>query len=156
MSEELKTRPVQGSEWMIAIRDYQFNVTPAEFALGSLYGTYGNWGQDVWLTDVAAAEILGAKRQTVGDWRKRLLAKGLIEVTGRHPTQPNAWRFRLTLPVDLPKLRKDAADGDVRSTDTQLAVSCPLNGHPMSPERTPDVRSTDTPMSPERYTRSRF
>jgi hypothetical protein len=129
-------RPVQSSEWMIAVRDYKFDITPAEFALGSLYGTCGNWGQDVWLTDVAVAEIFGVKRQTVSGWRKSLRDKGLIEVTGNHPTQPNAWRTRLTLPFDLPKLRKDEARSGVRAADSQLVVDRPVNGHPMSVQGT--------------------
>ncbi|HET9081116.1 MAG TPA: hypothetical protein VFO01_11470 [Trebonia sp.] len=135
---------------MTTIRDHHFDITPAEFALGSLYGTSGNWGQDVWLTDVAVAEILGVKRQTVSGWRKSLLAKGLIEVTGKHPTQPNAWRLRLTLPAELPKPHKDESRGGVRSTDSQLVVGSPLNGHPMSVQGTPDVRSTDRGMSVQR------
>jgi hypothetical protein len=132
-------RPVQGSEWMIAVRDHQLDVTAQEFALGALYGTCGNWGQRVFLSDVAVAEILGCKRQTVAGWREGLLRKGLLERLGLHANQPNQYEYRLTLPANLPKPRKAESGGDVPKTDTP----CPVNGHPPVPK-------TDTPMSPER------
>lgn len=119
------TRPVQGSEWMQAIRDYRFDVTPAEFALGSLYGTCGNWGQRVYLSDVAVADILGVKRHTVGGWRKGLLAKSLIEDIGQHDSNPSQREYRLTLPADLPKLRKGEAEFACRKTARGVANNRP-------------------------------
>ena len=133
----LKTRPVQGSEWMILVRDYQINVTAYEFAVGSLYGTCGHWGEQVFLSDVAVADILHIKRETAAKARKGLLAKGLIEDIGQHGTQPQQREYRLTVPVEMPPRRK--VRGDVPETGTP----CPPNGHPHVPE-------TGTGVSPDR------
>lgn len=141
MSEALpETRPVQSSEWMMAIRDYQFTVTPHEFAIGSLYGTCGNWGQRVWLSDVSVENILHIKRETVSKVRKSLLAKGLIEDIGQHGKQPSQREYRLTLPVEMPPARD--FKGDAPQTDTPLPTGTALYGG--------DAPQTDTPVPPKR------
>lgn len=135
MSEALpKARPVQGSEWMIAIRDYKFGLTVYEISVGSLYGTCGNWGQQVWLSDKAISYITGMTRRKASTARKTLLSLGLIEDTGQHGYQPNQREYRLTLPVEMPARRMEG-DEPVEHTPRDTATA--LYGGDEPVEHTP-------------------
>lgn len=131
-----KTRPVTGSEWMIAIRDYKFDLTVYEISVGALYGTCGNWGQRVYLSDVAISDITGMTRRKAGAVRKTLLALGLIEDIGQHGTQPSQREYRLTLPAVMPAMRR--GDAPVERTP------CAPGAHPGESVEHIGVRSQGT------------
>jgi hypothetical protein len=95
------SRPVQGSEWMVYVRDHDIALTMDEWALGTLYGTYGNWGQKAYPSDNWIGKRFGKKPETVSKIRKSLVAKGLLRCIGSVPGQPNQFVYCLTLPVEI-------------------------------------------------------
>jgi hypothetical protein len=125
-------RPVQGSEWMVYVRDHDIDITMNEWGLATLYGTYGNWGQWAYPSDNWIAKKLHIKAETVSRARKSLLAKGLIRCIGQAPNgQPNQFAYCLTLPIEV-----SGSSGDplVEGVTPEMGYGTPRNGIRVTPE----------------------
>ena len=110
----MASKPPLSLAWLVHVRDNE-NLTVYEFALGSLYATCGE-GKRIFLSDKGAADVLSIRRDTVAAARRGLLAKGLIEDTGQHGSQPRQREYRLVVPA--------------RGDGPQTGTPCIPNGHP--------------------------
>jgi hypothetical protein len=121
---------------MIAVRDSETDLPLAEWALGALYGTYGNWGQKAYPSDRWIAQRLHIGRDKVRTAREGLIGKGLLENIGQAPNgQPNQLMYRLTLPVEVEGVDPDRATSQDagRGVDLDRATVdlCGSTGGPM-------------------------